>query len=518
MILDGLSGSMYSNQLVAILGPTGSGKTCLLNVLCGRVQYSKKIIISGKDDSLFNYLTVRETLILAAHFHMPYGNTEINNTVNGIIRELALGKAQNTIIGSDSRRGISGGERKRVAIGKQLMSNPKLIFLDEPTSNLDSFQAQSMMEALKMLSSSGKLVMTVIHQPRIGYSCPSQYNPADYFLDLVSLDTRTIQSELETRNTIELLATFWNNTIISKSEDIEEHKFVDIELSPNCNDEKRSQASLRSISDMVASSYLIINENHPKSVIGHIIVWFTSYYYLSWRATAEIYRNFGSIAIKLATVLFFAVILSLLYHNVKYSQTNIQDRIGLLYFITLNQSFTPLVGVLRLFPAEKRIISREIAVGSYPLSSYFLSRVLAELPGQTITTIVFCAIVYWSSNLNPNPIRFLIFLCVVILESFCAIALGFALGSISPNDVIANALGPPVLIILMLFGGFYINTSSLPEGSAWVTYISYIKWAFQALIINEFTGETFSCKDAGSKGCESTGEQVIDRLQFNVHL
>mmetsp|Transcript_8531 Transcript_8531/g.7643 ORF Transcript_8531/g.7643 Transcript_8531/m.7643 type:complete len:481 (+) Transcript_8531:366-1808(+) len=469
-----------------------------------------------QDDSLFNYLTVRETLNLAAHFHMPFGNTEINNTVDGIIRELALGKAQNTIIGSDSRRGISGGERKRVAIGKQLMSNPKLLFLDEPTSNLDSFQAQSMIKALKMLSSSGKLVLTVIHQPRssifsmfdflllisegrtmyygpsnyaidyfnkIGYSCPTQYNPADYFLDLVSLDTRTIQSEIETRNTIELLVTFWNNTIISKSEDTEEHKFVDIELSSSSNDEKRSQASLRSISDMVASSYLIINDNHPKSVIGHIIFWFTSFYYLSWRAAAEIYRNFGSIAIKLATVLFFAVILSLLYHNVKYSQTNIQDRIGLLYFITLNQSFTPLVGVLRLFPAEKRIISREIAVGSYPLSSYFLSRVIAELPGQTITTIVFCSIVYWSSNLNPNPIRFLIFLCVVILESFCAIALGFALGSISPNDVIANALGPPFLIILMLFGGFYINTSSLPQGSAWVTYISYIKWAFQVFLI-----------------------------------
>ena len=121
-----------------------------------------------QEDNLFGYLTVRETLELSAHFHVPVSatpeaaippfvsgtgesevvpttsvSTRINNVrviVDSIIRDLNLGKCENTIIGSASRRGISGGEKKRVAIGKQMMSNPLCLFIDEPTSNLDSFQ------------------------------------------------------------------------------------------------------------------------------------------------------------------------------------------------------------------------------------------------------------------------------------------------------------------------------------------------------------------------------------------
>jgi ABC-type multidrug transport system permease subunit len=84
-------------------------------------------------------------------------------------------------------------------------------------------------------------------------------------------------------------------------------------------------------------------------------------------------------------------------------------------------------------------------------------------------------------------------------------SMGFAISAISPTAVIANALGPPVLIILLLFSGFYINTASLPAGSFWVTYISYIKWGFQvnicsrkssyhkylSLVCNEYAGSDY---------------------------
>ena len=140
-ILDRVSGSVKENQLVAILGPTASGKTCLLNVLSGRVQYSNKIRLFGhinfngksissesfhskvgyilQEDSLFSYLTVRETLTLAAYFHSSITATpdDIRATVDGVLRQLSLNYAQNTIIGSATRRGVSGGERKRTAIG-----------------------------------------------------------------------------------------------------------------------------------------------------------------------------------------------------------------------------------------------------------------------------------------------------------------------------------------------------------------------------------------------------------------
>ena len=122
-------------------------------------------------------------------------------------------------------------------------------------------------------------------------------------------------------------------------------------------------------------------------------------------------------------------------------------------------------------------------------------------------------IIYWAVGLNSDPGRFGIFLVILILESLAALGLGMIVSVISPSVEAANALGPPIVIVLLLFGGFYINIDSLPTGSEWVTYISLLKWAFQAFAVNEFKGEKFSCK-ASDISCQPTGDVVLDGLSF----
>ena len=171
-ILANVSGVARSGQLLAIMGPTGCGKTSLLNVLAGRVpqsgmsaaQLSGDILVNGKprddqmfrrisayvlqDDRLYPHLTVHETLSLASHFFLPtsLSDEKKGELVDAIILELNLATARDTIIGDEKVRGVSGGERKRANIAVQLISNPKILFMDEPTSGLDSFQAQSVMQ------------------------------------------------------------------------------------------------------------------------------------------------------------------------------------------------------------------------------------------------------------------------------------------------------------------------------------------------------------------------------------
>jgi ABC-type multidrug transport system ATPase subunit len=121
-----------------------------------------------QDDRMYAHLTVFETLMYSAHFYLPNDVTDEQKAelVTNVISELGLGKVRDTYIGDEKIRGVSGGERKRANIGVQLISDPAVLFLDEPTSGLDSFQAQAVIDSMRAIAHRGRLVITVIHQPR----------------------------------------------------------------------------------------------------------------------------------------------------------------------------------------------------------------------------------------------------------------------------------------------------------------------------------------------------------------
>lgn len=258
-ILSNLSASVPAGRLLAVMGPTGCGKTSLINALAGRLpeggNLEGQILVNGvergrgfraisayvmQDDALFSNLTVRETFEFAARIRLPREMSASTRTalVDTIITELGLAKAQDTRIGNDFFRGVSGGERKRTNIGVELLSGASLLFLDEPTSGLDAFQALNVMESLWTLTQSGRTVIASIHQPRssiysmfdlllllsegssmyygpadkatqwfasTGFQCPQHFNPADFFLDVVSMDYRSPESETDSRQRIQLL-------------------------------------------------------------------------------------------------------------------------------------------------------------------------------------------------------------------------------------------------------------------------------------------------------------------------
>eukprot|EP00501_MAST-03F_sp_TOSAG23-6_P002360 GSMAST32.ASY1.ANO1.2466.1 assembled CDS len=187
-ILNHVSGS--SSSFTAIMGPSGAGKSTLLNILSGRVQPSRNIHIGGSvsfngEDALFATQTPREAFHFSAALRLP---------------------------------NISGGEKKRTAIGIELISNPKILFLDEPTSGLDSYAAFKVVQNLSELSKSGRTILCTIHQPssevfsvfdealllcdgkliyhdrrdkmidyfaKHNYLCPKNYNPADFVMFLL---------------------------------------------------------------------------------------------------------------------------------------------------------------------------------------------------------------------------------------------------------------------------------------------------------------------------------------------
>lgn len=101
-----------------------------------------------QDDVLFAFFTVKEALTFAARLRLKISEEEQDARIEKLIHDLGLKKCQNTICGSIQKKTISGGERKRTAIGVELITDPSCILLDEPTSGLDSFMAKSICKLL----------------------------------------------------------------------------------------------------------------------------------------------------------------------------------------------------------------------------------------------------------------------------------------------------------------------------------------------------------------------------------
>ena len=165
-------------------GPSGAGKSTLLNILAGRIQTSggikvggsifangkeinpvdfrKKIAYVMQEDALFATQTVREALNFSAALRLPSSVSldERKKRVDEILRSLRLEKCQDTYIGNVMIKGVSGGEKKRTAIGVELISNPTVLFLDEPTSGLDSYAAHTVVTILKELARGGRTIIT----------------------------------------------------------------------------------------------------------------------------------------------------------------------------------------------------------------------------------------------------------------------------------------------------------------------------------------------------------------------
>lgn len=177
--------SEESGNLIALMGASGAGKSTLLHVLNGSEKPSRgQVLINGvdihrepkkiegvigfvpQDDLLIEDLTVYQNLYFAAKLcFSDKTEAEIDTLVLRVLEDLGLSETKELKVGSPLRKTISGGQRKRLNIGLELLREPSVLFCDEPTSGLSSRDSENIIDLLKELSLKGKLVFAVIHQP-----------------------------------------------------------------------------------------------------------------------------------------------------------------------------------------------------------------------------------------------------------------------------------------------------------------------------------------------------------------
>ncbi|RLN21706.1 ABC transporter G family member 7 [Panicum miliaceum] len=516
-LLSNVSGEAKPGRLLALMGPSGSGKTTLLNVLAGQLTASPSLHLSGylyvngrpisksgykiafvrQEDLFFSQLTVRETLSLAAELQLPdtWAPERKERYVNDLLFRLGLVNCADSIVGDAKVRGISGGEKKRLSLACELIASPSVIFADEPTTGLDAFQAEKVMETLRQLAEDGHTVICSIHQPRgsvygkfddivLLYQCPDHMNPAEFLADLISVDYGSAESVQSSQKRIEnLIETFSNKALVTEAKD-------------SIAKPQESEFSAK-----------VVRKSSMKQRGG----WLRQFHLLFKRAWMQAFRDGPTNKVRARMSVASAVIFGSVFWRMGKSQTSIQDRMGLLQVAAINTAMAALTKTVGVFPKERTIVDRERAKGSYALGPYLSSKLLAEIPIGAAFPLIFGSILYPMAKLHPTFSRFAKFCGIVTVESFAASAMGLTVGAIAPTTEAAMALGPSLMTVFIVFGGYYVNPDNTPVIFRWIPRISLIRWAFQGLCINEFKGLQFEHQHSYDI---QTGEQALERFSL----
>ncbi|CAH8386956.1 unnamed protein product [Eruca vesicaria subsp. sativa] len=539
-LLKNVSGEAKPGRLLAIMGPSGSGKTTLLNVLAGQLSSSPRLHLSGllevngrsnssrafklafvrQEDLFFSQLTVRETLSFAAELQLREisSDEERDEYVNNLLFRLGLVSCADSCVGDAKVRGISGGEKKRLSLACELIASPSVIFADEPTTGLDAFQAEQVMETLRKLAQDGHTVICSIHQPRgsvyakfddvvlltegalvyagpagnepltyfgnFGFLCPEHVNPAEFLADLISVDYSSSDSVYSSQKRV--------------------HALVDA-------------FSQRSSSILYATPLGVKQETknsmRPRrnAIVERKDGWWRQFFLLLKRAWMQASRDGPTNKVRARMSVASALIFGSVFWRMGKSQTSIQDRMGLLQVAAINTAMAALTKTVGVFPKERAIVDRERFKGSYALGPYLLSKTIAEIPIGAAFPLMFGAVLYPMARLHPTLSRFGKFCGIMTVESFAASAMGLTVGAMVPNTEAAMAVGPSLMTVFIVFGGYYVNADNTPIIFRWIPRASLIRWAFQGLCINEFTGLEFDHQNTFDV---QTGEQALERLSF----
>ncbi|KAM8800917.1 broad substrate specificity ATP-binding cassette transporter ABCG2-like isoform 1-T2 [Rhynchonycteris naso] len=518
--------------LNAILGPTGGGKSSLLDILAARKDpqgLSGDVLINGaprpanfkcnsgyvvQDDVLMGTLTVRENLQFSAALRLPttMTNHEKNERINIVIQELGLTEVADSKVGTQFIRGVSGGERKRTSIGMELITDPSILFLDEPTTGLDSSTANAVLLLLKRMSKQGRTIILSIHQPRYsifklfdsltllasgrlvfhgpahealgyfasaGYHCEPYNNPADFFLDVINGDSSAVvlTREIEVgkaketeepskrdKPLIDKLAEFYINSTFFKKINTELDQLSEVQ-------KKKKSDGFEEI--IYATSFC------------HQVRW------ISRRSFKNLLGNPQTSIAQIMVTLFLGLVIGAIFYDLKNDPRGIQNRAGVLFFLTTNQCFSS-VSSVELFVVEKKLFMHEYISGYYRVSSYFFGKLLSDfLLMRMLPSIIFTCTTYFLLGLKPVVEAFFIMMLTLIMVAYSSSSMALAIAAGQSVVSIATLLMTISFVFMMIFSGLLVNLTTVVPWLSWLQYFSIPRYGYTALQHNEFLGQNF---------------------------
>ncbi|XP_033306485.1 ATP-binding cassette subfamily G member 4 isoform X1 [Bombus vancouverensis nearcticus] len=500
-ILHGINGRLPAKHLIALMGPSGAGKSTLLDILSGfrTTGMDGNIYINGhvrhlnsfrkcstyitQDDRLEALLTVAENMTVAADLKLPTSTPryEKETIIKDILNTLGLYEHMNTLTEK-----LSGGQRKRLSIALELVNNPTVMFLDEPTTGLDSSSCMHVVNLLKLLARQGRTIVCTIHQPsaslfqlfdlvyvlangeclfhgattqlvsyleNVKLPCPVYYNPADYVIELACGEYGDDKIAMLISGSKNGKSTQW---------------FQNADSLVTANN-LRALHPIKKHVNLNGKSSL-----HATSLIHQIKILIERGFIKSKRDTTLTYlRIIVNIAVGL--------MLGMVFVGAGTDGARVLDNYNLLFSILIHHLMTTMMLTVVTFPMQMSILLKEHFNRWYSLKAFYTAITVIELPISIICCLLFTVITYLFTCQPLEMSRFFMFFAISLLVVLISQGAGLMIGAVC-NVINGTFVGPTLTVPLMMFAGFGVTLRDIPNYLKWGTYISFLRYGLEGYI------------------------------------
>ncbi|XP_017466229.1 PREDICTED: ATP-binding cassette sub-family G member 1 [Rhagoletis zephyria] len=512
-ILKGISGTFRAGQLTAIMGPSGAGKSSLMNILTGlttsgvtgTVHFGDSPTKSRKvccyimqDDHFHSWFTVEETMLLAAQLKISNDSMNMKEKkmlIEHLLDTLKLSPAKFTRAGN-----LSGGQKKRLSIALELIDNPAVLFLDEPTTGLDSSASSDTIQLLQTLANEGRTIVCTIHQPSshvyrlfnqiyvlsrghctyqgtpqntidflktVGLECPTYHNPADFLLECVNGEYGDHTDGLA----VAALQPKWRHD-------------YDADAQQHLDGLNGVQIVKMIESQQAAEKPHSPSITPPMSATKHVYPppeWMRLWLLIG-RCHVQFYRDWTVTYLKLAVHIICALLIGFIYGD---SGSNATKQIANLGSFTIHNTYlwytTMMPGLLR-FPQEISIIKKETFNHWYKLRTYYMATLITSTPVHIIFSMTYITIAYLMTDQPFEIERYVKFMLTAVVVTICADGLGVLLGTIL-NPVNGTFIGAVLTCFMLIFSGFLILLTHMSSFMRVLSYLSPIRYALESMVL-----------------------------------
>eukprot|EP00759_Apiculatamorpha_spiralis_P004241 PhF_6_TR12568/c1_g1_i8/m.19718/K05681/ABCG2, CD338; ATP-binding cassette, subfamily G (WHITE), member 2 len=491
--------------LIAIMGPSGSGKTTLLNCLAHRLDpnmsYSGELCINGEpytasklkkllgyvmqDDLLSPHLTVRETLSFVAELRLVKKSPEYRKQiVEETLTQMSLMHCAESLIGS-GHSGLSGGERKRVSVALELLTRPKLLFLDEPTSNLDSLDALQFAQSLRnLVHTVNCVIVCTIHQP--------QYKVFKQFDRLILLRSGHIVYD-DSVSTVRDYCAALGRTC---PEDVNPADHIMACITPNFKDSVNAEANKKDQLAILYGERQVDTKRGQERKVTYLrdVAPFNIQVKISMKKSRFVLRRrqkewYTGVLINIIN----AVLIGTVYLQVGTGPTSNVKRLPALFFVVVNQASFGAITSISIFPSERLVILRDRATGNFNALPYYIGKVIVEAAWRLPMPILFCSITYFLIGLQTNAANFFSFLFVILLSFYAGMSLAIAVSTVSRVVEVSALILPLIMELCRLFAGYSPPLDEQVEGMQWINFLSHIFYGYLAVMHNEYDDLMLEC-------------------------